>query len=194
MSTAVFGGAFDPPHNGHVELVRRALDHFGFDRLLVVTADRPPHKTVTTPGRIRARLAELAFAEIPRVEMSKVELGRRGSRYTIDTLKRLGKRHDDLTLLVGADQFAGFMSWRDPNGILEIARLAVANRPGRDEAEFLPILTALEHPERVALFSISPHPISSREIRARVEQGLPIYDLVPEPVAAEIERLGLYRG
>jgi nicotinate-nucleotide adenylyltransferase len=193
VKTAVFGGAFDPPHCGHVALLQGALEHFGFGRLLVVTAGDPPHKAVATPAAVRVRLAELAFAEIPRVEMSSIEVKPGGPRYTVDTLRRLGERYDDLTLLVGADQFAGFLSWRDPNGILELAGLAVASRPGRGEAEFRPILAALDRPERVAFFSILPHPISSREIRALVRSGVPIDGLVPVAVAAEIERLGLYR-
>jgi nicotinate-nucleotide adenylyltransferase len=192
MSVAVFGGAFDPPHLGHLALVRTALERFDFARVLVVPAGDPPHKKVATPGSTRARLAELAFADIPEVEISTVELEPAGPRYTVDTLRRLEEEYDDLTLLVGADQFAGFLRWREPNTILELAELAVANRPGCDE-ELGPVLAALERPERVVFFSIPAHPVSSHEIRARVRGGMPIDDLVPRPVAGEIDRLGLYR-
>ncbi len=192
MTVAVFGGAFDPPHLGHVALVREALEHFGFERVLVVPAGDPPHKAVATPADIRAHLAELAFSGFARVEISPIELEPGGPRYTIETLRRLSESCDDLALLVGADQFADFLGWREPDAILELASLAVATRPGYDYEELRPVLTALNQPERVSFFSIPPHPDSSRDIRARAHDGLPIDGLVPRSVAAEIARLGLY--
>lgn len=194
MTVGVFGGAFDPPHFGHVALVRAALEHFNFESILVVPAGDPPHKAVAAPPEIRARLAELAFAGIPQVEVSSLELAPGGPRYTVDTLQCLRESYGDLTLLVGADQFAGFLGWREPNTILELSSLAVANRPGFDDEELRSVLAALERPERVSFFSIPAHSVSSQEIRARVRDGLPIADLVPSSVAAEIDRLGLYRG
>ncbi|MHB8059312.1 MAG: nicotinate (nicotinamide) nucleotide adenylyltransferase [Gaiellaceae bacterium] len=193
MRVAVFGGAFDPPHLGHVALVRAALEQFGFARVIVVPAGDPPHKKVVTSAAIRAHLAELAFGEIPQVEISTIELEPDGPRYTVDTLLLLGEKYNDLTLLVGADQFAAFRRWREPNTILALAALAVASRPDCDDEKFGSVLAALERPERVSLFSIPPHPISSHEIRARVRDGLSIDDVVPRSVATEIERLALYR-
>jgi len=192
VTTGVFGGAFDPPHFGHLALVRSALERFDFERLLVVPAGDPPHKTVATPAEIRYHLAELAFADMPQVEISRIELEPGGPRYTVDTLRLLRERHDDLTLLLGADQFAGFRSWREPDAILELARLAVANRPDYEEEALSPVLAALAQPERVSFFAIPAHPVSSDEIRARVHDGLPIDELVPQAVAEEVARLGLY--
>ncbi|MGD0166249.1 MAG: nicotinate (nicotinamide) nucleotide adenylyltransferase [Gaiellaceae bacterium] len=192
MSTGVFGGAFDPPHVGHVALVRSALEQLGLERLLIVPAGDPPHKQVATTDRVRARLAELAFAGIPAVEFSLLELEPGGPRYTVDTLRRLSESHDDLTLLVGADQFAGFLSWREPGEILELARLAVAGRPGYEDERLRPVLAALARPERVSFFPIPSHPVSSEEIRTLARDGLPIEQLVPSAVADEIARLGLY--
>lgn len=194
MTVAVFGGAFDPPHLGHVALVRAAFEHFGFERVLVVPAGDPPHKAVSTPAEIRAHLAELAFTGIARVEISPIELEPDGPRYTIETLRRLSESYDDLALLVGADQFAGFLGWREPEAILKLASLAVASRPGYDYEELRPVLATLDRPERVFFFSIPPHPVSSREIRARARDGVPIDDLVPRSVAAEINRLDLYQS
>jgi len=193
VTTGIFGGAFDPPHLGHLALVRAALERFDFERLLVVPAGDPPHKAVATPAGIRCRLAELAFAGVPQVEISRIELEPNGPRYTVDTLRLLAGSDDDLTLLVGADQFAGFMSWREPGAILDLARLAVASRPGYEEEALSPVLAALARPERVGFFPIPAHAVSSEQIRARVRDGLPIDDLVPSTVAAEIARLGLYK-
>lgn len=194
MSIGVFGGAFDPPHLGHVALVRSALEQLALERLLVVPAGDPPHKRVARSAEIRARLAELALAGIPGVEISLLELEPGGPRYTADTLRRLRNSYDDLTVLIGADQFAGFLGWREPETILELARLAVASRPGYEDEALQPVLAALARPERVSFFPIPAHPVSSQEIRARVRDGLSIDDLVPPAVAGEIARLGLYRG
>jgi nicotinate-nucleotide adenylyltransferase len=108
-------------------------------------------------------------------------------------LRLLEESHDDLTFLVGADQFADFRNWREPGAILELARLAVASRPGFEEEELRPVLAALARPDRVSFFPIPPLPLSSEQIRARVRQGMPIDELVPGAVVAEIVRLGLYR-
>jgi nicotinate-nucleotide adenylyltransferase len=193
VTVAVFGGAFDPPHLGHVALVRAALEQFDFERVLIVPAGDPPHKQVATAADVRARLAELAFADITKAEVSSVELAPDGPRYTVDTLRRLRESYDQLTLLVGADQFAGFLGWREPDQVLELATLAVASRPGSGDEELRPVLAALDRPERVSFFSIPAYPISSRELRARVRVRLAVDELVPPPVAAEIDRLGLYR-
>ena len=194
MTTGIFGGAFDPPHFGHLALVREAIEHFEFERVLVVPAGDPPHKAVATPADIRCRMAELAFAGMPRVEVSRIELEPGGPRYTADTLRLLrGSHDDDLTLLVGADQFAGFPGWREPDAILELARLAVASRPGYEEKELSSVPAALARPERVGFVPIPAHLVSSEQIRARVREGLPIDDLVPAVVVDEIARLGLYR-
>lgn len=193
MSVALFGGAFDPPHLGHVTLVQHALTHFGFDRLLVVPAGDPPHKEVATAADVRARLAHLAFDPIGRVELCPVELKPGGPRYTIETLRWARERYEDLTLLVGADEFADFLHWREPDEILRLAPVAVATRPGVSEHEFESVLAALPRPERIVFFTIPAYSVSSSEVRRRIHQGRPFDHLVPRAVAAEIERLGLYR-
>lgn len=193
MSIALFGGAFDPPHLGHVTLVQHALIRFGFHRLLVVPAGDPPHKEVTAAAELRLGLSHLAFDPIGRVEICTVELDPGGPRYTVDTLRWAGERYEDLTLLLGADEFADFLSWREPDTILELAKVAVATRPGVSEHELDGVMAALVRPERVTFFAIPAYSVSSSEVRRRIHEGRPYDHLVPRAVAAEIERLGLYR-
>ena len=100
---------------------------------------------------------------------------------------------DDPVFLVGADEFASFLAWKEPERVLELARLGVATRPGVDRASLDAVLARLERPDRVAFFEIEPLPVSSSDIRARVAAGEPIAGLVPPPVEAEIARLELYR-
>lgn len=182
----VFGGAFDPPHVGHVALARAGLARFGLERLLVRVVEDPGHKDVATAPRIRLRLAELAFAPLDRVEVALDPFSR-----TVDSLEALAVR--DPVFLVGADEFADLPGWKEPARILELARLGVATRPGVDRARLDAVLAQLEHPERVTFFAIEPLPVSSSEIRARIAAGGTIDGLVSAPVEAEIARLRLYR-
>jgi nicotinate-nucleotide adenylyltransferase len=182
----VFGGAFDPPHVGHVALAAAGIQRFGLERLLVRVVEDPGHKEVATAPEIRLRLAELAFLQLTEAEVALDRFGR-----TVDSLQALGL-HDPV-FLVGADEFASFLSWKEPERILDLARLGVATRPGVDRSRLDAVLDALERRERVSFFEIEPLPVSSSDIRARAAAGEPIEGLVPASVQAEIDRLGLYR-
>ena len=184
--TGVFGGAFDPPHVGHVELARRGIEHFALDRLLVRVVEHPGHKTVATPPGLRLRLAELAFSALPGAEVALDPFAR-----TVDSLEALGV--PDPVFLVGADEFVSLPTWKDPNRVLALARLGVATRPGVDPRRLDQVLASLERPDRVAFFAIDPLPVSSSHIRARAAAGEPVDAFVPPRVAEEIARLRLYR-
>jgi nicotinate-nucleotide adenylyltransferase len=190
----LLGGAFDPPHNGHLALADEALARFALERLVVVVTGTPPHKPVQTAAETRFRLAEAAFAGRARVELSRHELERKGRSYTVDTAEWAAREWGDVIFLVGADEFADFLGWRDPNGILERVRLGVATRPGYPPEALESVLAGLEDSERVELFPIPELPISSREIRARCARGEPIDGLVPPAVALLVDELGLYHG
>ena len=187
MSVGVFGGAFDPPHLGHVELARRGIERFALGRLLVRVVEHPGHKEVVTPPDVRLRLAELAFEPIPGVVVELDPCAR-----TVDSLEALSLEAP--VFLVGADEFESFLTWKDPARVLELARLGVATRPGVERGKLDAVLATLEHSDRVSFFSIEPLPMSSSEIRARAGAGDPIDAFVPAAVAAEIAVLGLYRN
>ena len=193
MPTGLLGGAFDPPHVGHLALAERAIEHFGLERLVVVVTGVPPHKKTRTDAETRFRLAKAAFAGHDRVELSRHELERAGPSYTLETARWAAGEWGDVIFLVGADEFADFLLWRDPNGILEHVRLGVGTRPGYRREDLELVLASLERPERVEFFEIPPVPVSSREIRQRVVDSEGIGGLVPEPVAGLIEEFGLYR-
>lgn len=186
VSVGILGGAFDPPHLGHVELARDGIEQFALDRLLVRVVERPGHKEVSTAAAIRLDLARLAFATVTEAEVSLDPFAR-----TVDSLLALAL--PDPVFLVGADEFASFLTWKEPARVLELARLGVATRPGVDRARLDTVLAALEQSERVTFFPIDPLPISSAELRVRVAAGQSIDGLVPPDVAAEVARLGLYR-
>ena len=185
--SGIFGGAFDPPHDGHVALALEAIDHFHLGRLLVRVVADPGHKEVETAPQIRLTLAELAFAAIDEAEVSLDPFAR-----TVDSLEELDL--DDPVFLIGADELAAFPTWTRPGRVLELARIGVATRPGSDRSELERVVGSLPRSGRVELFPITPLAVSSSEVRERVRAGLPIDDLVPVAVAAEIRRLDLYRG
>jgi nicotinate-nucleotide adenylyltransferase len=185
VTVGLLGGAFDPPHLGHVALARAALDRFALDRIVALVAADPGHKRVDAPADARLRLAEAAFAELP----LDVELD--GHARTVDLLRE-GRWADPL-FLVGADEFCDFMSWKEPDEVLRLARLAVATRPGFPRDRLDTMLARLSQPDRVEFFEIPPIDASSTEIRRRVAAGEAIDDLVPPAVAALVRELDLYR-
>jgi nicotinate-nucleotide adenylyltransferase len=181
--TALYGGAFDPPHAGHVEVARAAKEHFELPRLVVLVSERPGHKRVFLSADLRLELARVAFPD------DDVRLD--PYPRTIDLLR--AESFDDPLLVIGADEFCDFGSWQEPDGVLELAHLAVATRPGFPPDRLETVLHALERPERVLFFDIRPTPVASRDVRARAAAGEPLDGLVPAGVARLIEERGLYR-
>jgi len=184
--TGVLGGVFDPPHLGHVALAAAALDQLALDGLLVLVVADPGHKTVLTPAEMRLELARLAFADDPRVV---VELDHQAR--TVDTLE--ARKLDDPVLILGSDELVDFATWKSPERVLELARLAVALRPGVPDARVREAHTSLPAPDRISFFELEPTPVSSTLVRERVARGELVDDLVPPTVAEAIRRLGLYR-
>jgi nicotinate-nucleotide adenylyltransferase len=195
VTVGLLGGTLDPPHVGHVALAEAALRELRLDRLLVVVVGRPAHKHVETDAETRYRLAEAAFAGMPRVELSRLELDREGPSFTVETV-RWARRElgDDVVLIVGADEFADFLSWKEPNEILEHVRVAVAARPGFPRERLEDVRHQLRRPERVVTFPFAEHAVASRHVRARIARGEPVDDLVPPRVLALIRATGLYRA
>jgi nicotinate-nucleotide adenylyltransferase len=180
----LLGGTFDPPHVGHVALADTAEAALGLERVVVVVVADPGHKAVHCPAETRLALARAAFPD------REVELDQHAR--TVDMLRE--GRWPDPVFLIGADEFADFPAWKEPDAVLELARLGVAGRPGYSRERLDEVLAGLAHPERVLFFEIEPIPVSSSEIRERVARGEPIDGLVPAAVAAEITGRGLYRG
>lgn len=186
MTLGILGGVFDPPHNGHVALARAAIAQLGLDRLLVLVVADPGHRGVETPAETRLELARLAFAD---VADANVELDPHPR--TVDSLE--ARALDDPVFVIGADELVDFQRWKRPERVLELVRLGVARRPGVSDSTLASALASLPASDRVVFFELEPTAISSTDVRARLAHGEPIEDLVPERVAQEIARLGLYR-
>jgi nicotinate-nucleotide adenylyltransferase len=180
--TGLLGGAFDPPHVGHVALAAAAKERFGLPRLTILVAEHPGHKETYLPAETRLELARAAFPD------DDVRLD--PYPRTIDLLR--GESFENPLFIVGADQFSNFLSWKDPDEVLERARLAVATRPGYPRERLDAVLEELDQPERVVFFDIEPNPAASREVRALAVAGSPLAGLVPDAVEKLIQERGLY--
>ena len=178
-------------------MAQEAHAQLALDRVVLVPVAAPPHKELADdPGaEVRLRLCELAVAGDERFAVSRVEVDRGGASYTVDTLRALHERGqgDDLTFIVGGDMAYSLPSWREPEAVLALARLAVAERDGVAREDVAARLAPLHGGDRVTFFDMPRIDLSSSSIRRRVAQGRPIRYLVPDAVASEIQDARLYR-
>jgi nicotinate-nucleotide adenylyltransferase len=193
----ILGGTFNPPHIGHLVMIHDARDQLGLDRVVLMPVARPPHKEAPDdPGAdVRLRLCRLAAQGDDHVEVSDLEISRGGASFTVDTLRALHEREPEhaLTFIVGGDMAQSLPSWRDPEVILGLARLAVAERDGLRREDLAERLAPLHDGDRIVFFDMPRIDISSSTIRHRVAAGRSIKYLVPDPVVQEIEARHLYR-
>lgn len=185
----IFGGTFDPPHVAHVVLAAAAMHQLGLEVLVVTVAGVPWQKVGSreiSSGETRYEMAKAAFAEVPGVEVSDMELRREGNSYTVDTLHELTAPNTELILLLGSDAAAGLDTWGRHEQIADLASIAVFPRRGHetdvppDGFTWMPLeLPGLE--------------ISSTDIRRRAAEGLPLFGLVPTAVREIVQARGLYR-
>ncbi|MFN0093797.1 MAG: nicotinate-nucleotide adenylyltransferase [Dehalococcoidia bacterium] len=186
MTLLVFGGTFDPPHFGHLLFAECARQQFEASHVSFVVAGDPwrKHGLAVTPAPLRLEMVRLAVRGNPAFVVDAREVLRAGPSYTVDTLSELrAAGHADIVLLLGSDALADLPNWKEPERIRELARLAIAPKPG-----------APPPPEGVDAVAMPPLAISSTLVRGRVRDGLPVRYLLPDSVASFIAARGLYRG
>jgi nicotinate-nucleotide adenylyltransferase len=198
VRVGLLGGTFNPPHVAHLVCAQEARVQLGLDEVLLVPVLKPPHKDVPDDPGPEHRLAMCrAAAEADAgLGVSDVELGLPAPSYTVATLRALHERRpgDELTFIVGGDMAASLASWREPEALLELARLGVAER-AENRRETIAARLADElpgAPERMDFFAMPRLDVSSTDIRARVAEGRPIRWLVPDGVATYVRAHGLY--
>jgi nicotinate-nucleotide adenylyltransferase len=193
----LLGGTFNPPHMAHLVCAQEALVQLGLDRVLLVPAGVPPHKEVEADPGIAHRVAmcEAAVADDERFGVSRVDAERAGPAYTADLLRALREAapSDELSFIVGGDMAHSLPTWREPEEVLALARLAVAEREGVRRADIAERLAGLPGAaERIDFFDMPRLDISSSMLRRRAAAGGPLRYLVPDGVAAYITRERLY--
>jgi len=194
----ILGGTFNPPHIGHLVCAQEAYLQLELERVMLIPARMPPHKPVDDEPGVEHRLemCRLAADGESCLEVSELEVQRPGPSYTVDTLQALHSATPDseLFLIVGADIAIGLPKWREPERVVSLARVAVAQRPGTARAEVERVLDHLGGAERGRFFDMPEIGISSTMLRDRVRAGIPTRYLMPDAVRSYIERHYLYRG
>ncbi|QDU88087.1 Nicotinate-nucleotide adenylyltransferase [Pirellulimonas nuda] len=201
MRLGLFGGSFDPIHNGHLAVARACYEQASLDGVCFIPSAVQPHKPDGPQAGDEDRWQMLLLALEGRAgfSASRIELDRGGVSFTVQTLRTLRAQHEraELFFLLGADTLLDLPNWREPEEVLRLATPLVVCRPGQpapDRSVLAPLLSA----QRLAAISglsiaMPPNPASSSEVRRRVGVGEPIDDLVPIKVARYIGRAGLYR-
>lgn len=193
----ILGGTFDPIHYGHLIIAEAALDQLRLDRIEFLPANDPPHKPgeSVSPVSHRAAMVRTAIRSIDYFSLNCLEMQRIGPSYTVDTLELLvGTRPDDtFWFIIGGDSLRDLPTWRSPDRILELASLAVVDRPGAaydlDELECrLPGIRQCVAPVEAPLIDLS-----ATELRRRVGLGGSIRFQTPDTVISYIREHALYR-
>jgi nicotinate-nucleotide adenylyltransferase len=186
----VFGGTFDPVHAGHLIMAGEAVERLRLDEMLFMPARKPAHKRSRGLAPIAHRVAMLRIAVrgAPRFRVSTLEAGDEETSFTVRTLDRLARaERAEYYFLMGQDSLEEFASWREPERILSLARLAVVPRGER-------VVSVLPAPVRRRVVFLKPPRIgiSSTEIRRRIRRGLTVRYWLPDAAWRYIARHGLY--
>ena len=196
MRVGILGGAFNPPHIGHLVCAQEALLQLELDKVVFVPVGQAPHRQIEEdPGaEARLELVELAIADDDRFESSRIELDREGPSYTSDTLRetRRNAPEDEHFLILGGDQAAGLPGWHEPEEVLSLVTVAVVERVSWTRNAIGIKIAGLKGSERVRYLDMPLIQVSSSSIRSRVASGRPIRYLVPDRVASYVLGKGLY--
>lgn len=197
MRVGIFGGAFNPPHHGHLICAAEARFQLDLDEVRLMPVGEAPHRTLEAGATSQQRLAMARLSQLGQdgIEVTDIELTRPGPSYTVDTLAALKAAEPDnqLTLIIGADQAMSFGNWREPQRIAELAQIAVAARVEHNHQEAVAEVERATAGARPQVFDMPRIDISSTLIRERAGDGQPIAHLVPAGVAELIEEAGLYQ-
>lgn len=191
----IFGGSFDPFHLGHLSAAQEVLENLGLTRVRFMPTGHPPHKddAELSPAGLRLRMVRAGIEDDPRFEASDRELRREGRSYTVDTLRELRQEEPDAVhyLIMGADQWGDFGTWKEPWEIARMATIVVMARRGEGVETLEPAFPGGEEPPRMEV-PVLRFDLSSTLIRERVRAGRSIRYLVPESVRRIIEAAKLY--
>ena len=214
MKIGLFGGSFNPPHNGHVNSLTTVQKKMGFDKIHIIPNSQNPLKVPTEAPlpEHRLEMAKLAFSTYgPAFFIDDIELKRGGKSYTIDTIKKLREQYEskDLYLIIGADNFETLSEWKDYKKILQEVNLVVTTRPGyqipETESEFPDYLTGLigesdfgavelTTGRSIEFITLQDLDISSSELRKKLRLGRPAEKYLPLSVESYIKSQGIYKS
>lgn len=197
----IMGGTFNPIHFGHLILAEAAYEQYHLDKVLIMPAKEPSHKTIsdTITEEDRVEMVKRAIKGNDHFELSLLEINREGITYTIDTLTELHEEDSEIEyyFIMGADSLFHFNSWKEPEKILKLTNILVANR---DLSTFSALNSQIDYlsdkydEANISLLDTPNLEISSHALRKRVRQNLSIKYYVPQSVEEYIKEHGLYRN
>lgn len=220
LQLGLFGGSFNPIHNGHLTIARVGHDKLRLDRMLFIPAGDPPHKREGSlaPAHDRYEMVRLAIADIPSFDLSDIEIRRTGKSYTIETIRSLKHQYGptvELSFLIGLDAFLDFPNWKSPIELLHLCRFVIVPRPGQsflsladmpllpplapesfmqlDAGELSRLDVAIPSCPGVTCLPIPPCSISASEIRQRIQHGEMTANMLPPSVESYILQHRLYQ-
>lgn len=189
LRLGVMGGTFDPIHNGHLVAASEVASALNLDEVIFVPTGTPWQKTTVTPREHRYLMTVIATASNPRFKVSRVDVDREGTTYTVDTLRDIRAVYPDAELffISGADAIAQIMAWKDVDEVWGLAHFVAVSRPGHK----LKLPAAPNG--AISSLEIPALSISSTDCRARVAEEKPVWYLVPDGVVQYIAKHSLYR-
>lgn len=218
LNIGLFGGSFNPIHQGHLTIARQTREALGLDRILFIPTGNPPHKPDTTlaPAQHRLEMVRLAIASDPKLACTDMETRRDGTSYTIETIRLLQQEYGPTTqlfFLIGLDAFLDFQSWREPAALLAACTFVVISRPGTSFRSLTSVaslpqiahasLDDLDHgrvsrldvpigTQHLICLRLPPCDISASEIRKWIANKQSVANLLPPLVESYIIRHHLY--
>ena len=193
----IFGGTFDPIHQGHLIVAEQAARTLGFERVIFVPGGIPPHKpgsSIKASAEDRFDMVDAAIQGNEKFDIDRVEIEAGGPMYSVDTVPLVKKRHEgaEWFFIAGADEVSDLLSWKDPDKLLEEAAMVAAARPGYDISSLDHLAEALENFDRIVPVECTLVDISASGIRRMLSEGKSIRYLVPDEVHRIIYERGLY--
>lgn len=197
MDIGIFGGTFDPIHNGHLAIAEEVRGRLKLAEVIFIPAGRPRLRKEAPVASVpqRVEMVSLAIADRPYFKLSSIEAERIGPTYTVDTIAQLHSQHgsDELFFILGWDSLAELPQWKESSRLIKMCRLVAVPRPGYAAPNLGSLEAAIPGLERRVIMLDEPCiGISATEIRSRMARGLAVDDLVPGPVARYIRESGLY--
>lgn len=197
MKTVIFGGTFNPVHNGHINLVNAVIERLSPERLIVIPSNVPPHKVADclASDADRMNMLALAFEDIPNVTVSDCELTRDGRSYTVDTLEYFSKLYpnDELYFVMGTDMLKTLPNWHRADRIMQLATLLGVSRDDNDDLIISDYAENIRRSGgRCEIVKCMPYPISSTEIRENISSDI-AKNALPEKVYKYICEHRLYQ-
>lgn len=220
MRLGIFGGSFNPIHNGHLAIANQVCEKLQLHRVLFIPTGEPPHKRDQSlaPAKDRYEMVRLAIAGTPSFDISDIEVQRRGKSYSIDTIRELRRQYGPtakLYFLIGLDAFLDFPSWKEPEALLHACRFVVISRPGQSfqslaRLSMLPTLDphalaqldagnmtrwdiAIPSCPGIICLPLPPSAISASDIRQRVQRKAALANVLPPSVESYILQHHIYQ-